>query len=128
MPNAEPPRRVLHEYAELLYSHPPDDDRPSDPVEPLESPVRERVRASRGRVPVSTSLESPAVVGANGSSSGSLPRSRRGEPPDGGQRRIRVGIVGATGYVGSELIRLLSRHPNVDIVALAGRDRHDDPI
>jgi N-acetyl-gamma-glutamyl-phosphate reductase len=36
--------------------------------------------------------------------------------------------VGASGYVGSELIRLLSRHPNVDIVGLAGRDRHDDPI
>jgi N-acetyl-gamma-glutamyl-phosphate reductase len=39
-----------------------------------------------------------------------------------------VGIVGATGYVGAELIRILSRHPNVEIVGLAGRDRHDDPI
>jgi N-acetyl-gamma-glutamyl-phosphate reductase len=41
---------------------------------------------------------------------------------------LRVGIVGATGYVGAELIRILSRHPNVEIVGLAGRDRHDDPI
>ncbi len=49
-------------------------------------------------------------------------------PSDRGPRRIRVGIIGATGYVGAELIRLLSRHPNVDIVGLAGRDRHDDPI
>ncbi len=47
---------------------------------------------------------------------------------DGGPRRIRVGVIGATGYVGSELIRLLARHPNVDVVGLAGRDRHDDPI
>ncbi len=45
-----------------------------------------------------------------------------------GPRRIRVGIVGATGYVGAELVRLLSRHPNVEIVGLAGRDRHDEPI
>jgi N-acetyl-gamma-glutamyl-phosphate reductase len=57
-----------------------------------------------------------------------VPRSQRGVSPDGGARRLRVGIIGATGYVGAELIRLLSRHPNVDIVGLAGRDRHDDPI
>jgi N-acetyl-gamma-glutamyl-phosphate reductase len=77
---------------------------------------------------VSAGLESPAVIEADGSSSGLLPRSRRGESPDGGARKLRVGIIGATGYVGAELIRLLSRHPNVDIVGLAGRDRHDDPI
>ncbi|HET9519643.1 MAG TPA: N-acetyl-gamma-glutamyl-phosphate reductase [Candidatus Limnocylindrales bacterium] len=43
-------------------------------------------------------------------------------------RRIRVGIVGATGYVGAELIRLLSRHPAVEIVGLQGRDRDGEPI
>ena len=42
--------------------------------------------------------------------------------------RIRVGIVGATGYVGAELIRLLSRHPRVTIVGLQGRDRDGEPI
>jgi N-acetyl-gamma-glutamyl-phosphate reductase len=78
-------------------------------------------------VPVSTRLESPAAI-ATDRSSGTLPRSARGEQPDGGPRRIRVGIIGATGYVGAELIRLLARHPNVDLVGLAGRDRHDDPI
>jgi N-acetyl-gamma-glutamyl-phosphate reductase len=78
-------------------------------------------------VPVSTGLESPAAI-ATDRSSGTLPRSERGIPPDGGPRRIRVGIIGATGYVGAELIRLLARHPNVDLVGLAGRDRHDDPI
>jgi N-acetyl-gamma-glutamyl-phosphate reductase len=50
---------------------------------------------------------------------------RRPSAPD---ARIRVGIVGASGYVGAELIRLLSRHPRVDIVGLEGRDRHDEAI
>ena len=76
---------------------------------------------------MSAGLESPAAI-ATGRSSGILPRSLRGVPADGGPRRVRVGIVGATGYVGAELIRLLSLHPNVEIVGLAGRDRHDEPI
>jgi N-acetyl-gamma-glutamyl-phosphate reductase len=41
---------------------------------------------------------------------------------------IRVGIIGATGYVGAELIRLLSRHPHVEIVGLQGRGREAEPI
>ena len=48
--------------------------------------------------------------------------------PAGGPRRIRVGIIGATGYVGGELVRLLARHPNVELVGLVGRDRDHDPI
>ena len=48
--------------------------------------------------------------------------------PDNTDARIRVGIIGATGYAGAELIRLLGRHPAVDIVGLQGRDRHDVPI
>jgi N-acetyl-gamma-glutamyl-phosphate reductase len=57
-----------------------------------------------------------------------LPRSERGVDPAGGPRRIRVGIIGATGYVGAELIRLLARHPNVHLVGLAGRGRDHEPI
>ncbi len=76
---------------------------------------------------MSAGLGSPAAISTD-RSSGVMPRSERGVQPDGGPRRLRVGIIGATGYVGAELIRLLSRHPNVDIVGLAGRDRHDDPI
>jgi N-acetyl-gamma-glutamylphosphate reductase len=76
---------------------------------------------------VSAGLESPAGV-ATDRSSGVLPRSERGIVGDDGVRRLRVGIIGATGYVGSELVRLLSRHPNVIIVGLAGRDRQDEPI
>ena len=57
-----------------------------------------------------------------------LPRSERGVDPAGGPRRIRVGIIGATGYVGGELVRLLARHPNVALVGLVGRGRDHDPI
>ena len=42
--------------------------------------------------------------------------------------RIRVAIVGATGYVGAELVRLLTRHPDVQIVGLVGRGRSREPI
>ncbi len=57
-----------------------------------------------------------------------MPRSARGVDPLGGPRRVRVGIIGATGYVGGELVRLLARHPNVDLVGLVGRERDHDPI
>lgn len=35
------------------------------------------------------------------------------------QRVVRVGVAGATGYLGAELLRILARHPNVEIAALA---------
>jgi N-acetyl-gamma-glutamyl-phosphate reductase len=66
----------------------------------------------------------PVSAGVEGSLETAV--DRRPEP--GAETRIRVGIVGATGYVGAELIRLLSRHPSVDIVALQGRDRDGEPI
>ena len=59
---------------------------------------------------------------------GVLPRSARGVAAAGGPRRITVGIIGATGYVGAELVRLLARHPNVELVGLVGRGRDHDPI
>ena len=31
----------------------------------------------------------------------------------------KVGIIGATGYVGAELLRLLLSHPKVEVVALS---------
>ena len=33
--------------------------------------------------------------------------------------KIKVGIVGATGYAGAELVRLLSTHPNAEISAIS---------
>jgi N-acetyl-gamma-glutamyl-phosphate reductase len=65
-----------------------------------------------------------ASAGLEASASAAVGTDRR---PDAGNR-IRVGIVGATGYVGAELIRLLTRHPAVEIVGLQGRDRHGEAI
>lgn len=41
---------------------------------------------------------------------------------------IRIGIVGATGYTGSELVRLLSKHPHGQITALVSRSEVGKPI
>ncbi|MCC7206127.1 MAG: N-acetyl-gamma-glutamyl-phosphate reductase, partial [Anaerolineae bacterium] len=40
-----------------------------------------------------------------------------------GQGRLRVGIVGASGYAGGELLRLLAGHPGAEIAA-ATSERH----
>jgi N-acetyl-gamma-glutamyl-phosphate reductase len=37
--------------------------------------------------------------------------------------RLRVAVVGATGYTGAELLRLLLGHPRVEITALAAREK-----
>ncbi len=37
-------------------------------------------------------------------------------------------MIGATGYAGAELVRLLDRHPAVEIVGLVGRGRDDEAI
>jgi N-acetyl-gamma-glutamyl-phosphate reductase len=37
-------------------------------------------------------------------------------------------VVGATGYAGGELVRLLARHPHVELVGLVGRERDREPI
>lgn len=34
---------------------------------------------------------------------------------------VKAGIIGATGYTGAELVRILSRHPEVELVALTSR-------
>ncbi len=57
-----------------------------------------------------------------------LPRGGRSDAGAAPLTRIRVAIVGATGYVGAELIRLLSLHPSVNIVGLVGRGRRHEPI
>jgi N-acetyl-gamma-glutamyl-phosphate reductase len=67
---------------------------------------------AHARAPVSAGIESSTARGTD----------RR---PDGTGAKVKVGIVGATGYVGAELIRLLSRHAAVEIVGLQGRDRHE---
>ena len=77
---------------------------------------------------MSAGIDLAAGIAADRPSGMSLPRSRWTIAPGGGPRRIRVSIIGATGYVGSELTRLLARHPNVEIVGLVARGRDQEPI
>ncbi len=81
----------------------------------------------RGSVTASTRVGGSAstVVGGR---SGVRSRAVRDLDPDGGPAAIRVAIIGATGYVGAELVRLLERHPNVEIVGLVGRGRDREPV
>jgi len=44
------------------------------------------------------------------------------------QERVRVAIVGASGYTGAELLRLLPQHPHVEIAALTGDSQAGQPI
>jgi len=44
------------------------------------------------------------------------------------QARIKVGIVGGTGYTGVELLRLLSQHPNVELTAITSRKEEGMPV
>jgi N-acetyl-gamma-glutamyl-phosphate reductase len=62
---------------------------------------------------------------AAGSDRGLGPLAARSRPAG---RTISVGIVGATGYAGGELVRLLLGHPNVKLVGLYGRNRDHEPI
>lgn len=41
---------------------------------------------------------------------------------------IKVGIVGATGYTGVELLRLLAQHPQAEIVAVTSRQESGMPV
>ena len=117
----------MHDYAVAMYSHArhAHDDRPvhagnhDDPG----GAARERPSA-----PVSATTGSIVAAGP-GSQVVPLPRGggvQQAAPSDG--PRIRVAIIGATGYVGAELVRLLSRHPNVRIDSLVGRGRSHEPI
>lgn len=45
-----------------------------------------------------------------------------------GQTKIRTAILGASGYTGAELIRLLLRHPHVEIVLLTADRKAGQPI
>jgi N-acetyl-gamma-glutamyl-phosphate reductase len=49
---------------------------------------------------------------------------RQGAPAE----RIRVAVIGATGYAGAELVRILARHPAVELVGLVGRGRSTEPV
>jgi len=42
--------------------------------------------------------------------------------------KLKIGIVGGTGYTGVELLRLLAIHPNADIVAVTSRGEAGMPV
>ncbi|MFQ3581837.1 MAG: N-acetyl-gamma-glutamyl-phosphate reductase [Chloracidobacterium sp.] len=42
--------------------------------------------------------------------------------------RRRVAVVGASGYIGGEMTRLLLAHPNVEVVAVTGRESAGKPL
>src|SRR5260370_5251100 len=41
---------------------------------------------------------------------------------------IKVGIVGGTGYTGIELLRILARHPQSELVAITSRKEAGTPV
>ena len=43
-------------------------------------------------------------------------------------KKIKVGIVGGTGYTGVELLRLLALHPEVEITAITSRSEEGVPV
>lgn len=43
-------------------------------------------------------------------------------------QKIKVGIVGGTGYTGVELLRILSQHPHVQLVAITSRSEAGLPV
>ena len=81
--------------------------------------------ASAGGSPVSAGASSGGANAATGSERGLGPRAARTRQ---GGRTITVGIVGATGYAGGELVRLLLNHPRVRVAGLHGRNRDNVPI
>ena len=43
-------------------------------------------------------------------------------------QKIRVGILGASGYTGAELVRLLAQHPYVEIALLTADRKAGQPL
>jgi N-acetyl-gamma-glutamyl-phosphate reductase len=75
-------------------------------------------RSTQNGVPTAT----PQTAGLKRALGPKAARTRSGGPT------ISVGIVGATGYAGGELVRLLLHHPNVRLAGLHGRNRDNQPI
>jgi N-acetyl-gamma-glutamyl-phosphate reductase len=61
-------------------------------------------------------MHNPLTDGPNGGNQGVEPNKRNGRTMS--ENKIRIAILGASGYTGAELVRLLSRHPNAEIVVL----------
>jgi N-acetyl-gamma-glutamyl-phosphate reductase len=97
---------------------------PATPSRPDQAPASTHSEGS----PPAHDRRAPLSAGGT-----STPGSERGLGPKAfraghGRGTITVGIVGATGYAGGELVRLLLQHPNVKLAALSGRNRDNQPI
>ncbi|NOZ64642.1 MAG: N-acetyl-gamma-glutamyl-phosphate reductase, partial [Caldiserica bacterium] len=42
--------------------------------------------------------------------------------------KVKVGIIGVSGYAGEELLRILAAHPGVEITYLAAKIKEDTPV
>ena len=42
--------------------------------------------------------------------------------------KVKIGIVGGTGYTGVELLRLLANHPNAEVMAITSRSEAGMPV
>ena len=42
--------------------------------------------------------------------------------------KVRVAIIGGSGYSGEELLRLLSQHPYAELTAITSRDNAGRPV
>jgi N-acetyl-gamma-glutamyl-phosphate reductase len=87
---------------------------------PAAASSEKRGAASAAHAPASAGREAEG-----GSERGLGPRAARTGQ---GGRTISVGVVGATGYAGGELVRILLNHPNVRLAGLYGRNRENEPI
>ncbi|OGG53284.1 N-acetyl-gamma-glutamyl-phosphate reductase [Candidatus Kaiserbacteria bacterium RIFCSPLOWO2_12_FULL_53_8] len=43
-------------------------------------------------------------------------------------KKIKVGVVGATGYTGEELLRILVRHPHIEVTYVSGKEDRAEKI
>ena len=69
---------------------------------------------------------------------GSSPRSSTSDPVDstssrsfstsGSQQKVKVGLLGARGYVGREVVQLLSKHPHMELVVASSRAMRGETV
>src|ERR1044072_2876831 len=44
------------------------------------------------------------------------------------QGKVKIGVIGASGYTGADLVRLAARHPNVEIAVLTANSHAGKPL
>ena len=49
-------------------------------------------------------------------------------PADAGRRKVKIGVIGASGYTGADLIRLAACHPHMEISLLAANTHAGKPL